>query len=307
MFRDAKHVFAGDPLDRVDKKRRDPEWVRKKLADNKSVFLPFWRTKVAIRTAPALSLGWQSKQFVSNWLGDVDVLLLGIQHDVAHFTLDLSSIDDIKTVLALDSSTKFIDPRSIAPDLPAGESGMLAHAKSQTEWHARNQFCSNCGGGTRPSLGGKERICNDCKSHHFPRTDPVAIMVVHKKGQCLLGRSHSGSGVYSALAGFIDQGESIEEAVRREILEEAGVLIGDVKYHSSQPWPYTSSLMIGCIAEALTCDLTIDNEELADVRWFSRREIASSLNARDNKQEALVLPGPIAIAHHLLAAWISEF
>ena len=142
-----------------------------------------------------------------------------------------------------------------------------------------------------------------CKADHFPRTDPVAIMVVTDGERCLLGQSRgrlSRTGTYSALAGFMDQGESIEEAVRREVKEEAGIEVGQVRYHSSQPWPFPSSLMIGCHARALTTDIRIDDEEMTDVRWFPRADVLSALRG---EHPHLRVPAPIAIAHHLIKAW----
>ena len=194
--------------------------------------------------------------------------------------------------------------RGIAPHLTLPESGLLAHAKSIVDWHARHRFCANCGAGTVPRLGGKERLCEACGAHHFPRTDPVVIMLVHHRDRCLLGRSRRRvTGLYSTLAGFIDQGESIEEAVRREVQEESGVRVGAVHYHSSQPWPFPSSLMIGCHGKALSTDIHIDNEEMTDVRWFSREEVRAALR-RDNPD--LQVPDAIAIAHHLIRAWAED-
>jgi NAD+ diphosphatase len=151
--------------------------------------------------------------------------------------------------------------------------------------------------------GGHVRVCGACNSEHFPRTDPVAIMLISDGDRCLLGQARgrlAGSGMYSALAGFIDQGESIEEAVRREVREEAGVTVGAVSYHSSQPWPFPSSLMIGCLGRALTTDITIDPAEMADVAWFGRADVRAALL---QEHPTLRVPGPIAIAHHLIKAW----
>ena len=153
--------------------------------------------------------------------------------------------------------------------------------------------------------GGQVRQCSQCETQNYPRTDPVVITVVSDGDRCLLGRSRGrGAPVnrYSALAGFVDQGESIEEAVAREIMEEAGIRISNIRYHSSQPWPFPSSLMIGCHAQAVTTDIAMDEEEMADVRWFQREEV---LRALDGTSEDLVVPGPIAIAHHLIKAWVT--
>ena len=166
------------------------------------------------------------------------------------------------------------------PPSAAAEAGILAQSRAQLDWHRRHQFCSVCGQRTEQGRGGQVRKCMACKADHFPRTDPVAIMVVTDGERCLLGQSRgrlSRTGTYSALAGFMDQGESIEEAVRREVKEEAGIEVGQVRYHSSQPWPFPSSLMIGCHARALTTDIHIDDEEMTDVRWFPRADVLSAL------------------------------
>ena len=151
--------------------------------------------------------------------------------------------------------------------------------------------------------GGQVRRCPGCKAEHFPRTDPVVITVVADGERCLLGQSRgrlSRLKTYSALAGFMDQAESIEEAASREIMEEAGIEVTNVRYHSSQPWPFPSSLMIGCHADAATTEIRMDTEEMTDVRWFSRDEV---LLALEGKSGELTIPGPIAIAHHLIKAW----
>ena len=179
----------------------------------------------------------------------------------------------------------------------------MAQARAQLEWHKKTQYCSVCGGKTFSVRGGQVRQCNTCKVEHFPRTDPVAIMLVYKGDKCVLGqtKARSRSGFYSCLAGFIDQGESIEEAVMREVKEEAGLMVDNVVYHSSQPWPFPYSLMIGCHADAATTDINFDADEMNDVRWFSRDEVASALQWRNDN---LPVPQPIAIAHHLITAWV---
>ena len=301
------HIFAGDPIDRVDQARRDPVWVESQLNVQSSRFLPFWNMKVLATNGPDPRLAWQHRRVLSLLTEGALPVLLGIQDEVAHFALDVSGPADPIGVFGFDTDVDFVEPRHIATVLPLFESGTLAHAKSAVEWHARHGFCANCGARTRSNLGGKERICDACGAHHFPRTDPVAIMLVHHGDRCLLGRSsRRGTGAYSALAGFIDQGESIEEAVRREIMEEASIEVGEVCYHSSQPWPYPSSLMIGCIAKALSTDIEIDNEELDDVRWFARDEVLAVLAEPSKRDQVVRLPGPIAIAHHLLKSWANN-
>ena len=197
----------------------------------------------------------------------------------------------------------FEDARAAAEYVSGPESGIIAQARAQLNWHNRHGFCSVCGHASYMARGGQVRRCPECNTEHYPRTDPVVITVVHDGDRCLLGQSR-GRLVqmrrYSALAGFMDQGESIEEAVAREIMEEAGIQVGTVTYHSSQPWPFPSSLMIGCHADAATTDIAMDNEEMADVRWFDREEV---LLALDERSSVLAIPGPLAIAYHLIRAW----
>jgi NAD+ diphosphatase len=185
------------------------------------------------------------------------------------------------------------------------ELGLLAEAKALMNWHQRHRFCPNCGAPSQASVSGFRRDCPSCKTQHFPRTDPVAIMLAVRGEMCLLGRSaRFASRVYSALAGFIEHGETIEAAVRREIKEEAGISCGRVTYLASQPWPFPMSLMIGCHAQALTEEITIDRDELEDARWFSRAECASMLAGAH--PQGIACPAPLAIAHWLIKAFVEE-
>lgn len=179
----------------------------------------------------------------------------------------------------------------------------LAEAKAILAWHARHRFCSNCGSPTASLDGGWRRDCPACKAQHFPRTDPCVIMLAHKGERCLLGRSpRFPAPMWSCLAGFVEPGESIEDAVRRETVEEAGVVCGRVAYFASQPWPFPMSLMVGCHAEALTDTITVDATELDGARWFERDEVALML-ARKHP-DGLFTPPPLAIAHHIIRAFV---
>ena len=181
----------------------------------------------------------------------------------------------------------------------------LAEAKAVLSWHARHRFCPNCGTPTRVVQAGWRRDCPSCKVEHFPRTDPVVIMLVIAGERALLGRSgRFVPTMWSCLAGFAEPGETIEEAVRREVIEETGVACGRVNYFTSQPWPFPSSLMIGCVAEALSEDIVIDREELEDARWFDREELALML-ARQHPQ-GLTTPPPVAIAHHIIRGYVED-
>ncbi|MBN9584820.1 MAG: NADH pyrophosphatase [Afipia sp. 62-7] len=185
------------------------------------------------------------------------------------------------------------------------ELSTIAMAKSLVGWHQRHGFCANCGTRTSMSQGGWRRDCPSCKAEHFPRTDPVVIMLVTSGDKCLMGRqSQFPPTMWSCLAGFVEAAETIEQAVQREILEESGIHCTDVRYYMTQPWPYPSSLMIGCTARATTTDITVDKTELEDARWFTRDEAAAML-AKQHPQ-GLTGPHPVAIAHHLLANWLAQ-
>jgi len=215
--------------------------------------------------------------------------------------LEAASIDAFKQ----DAAFQPIDLRSIAVQglVPGDELGILAEAKALLFWHSRHRFCPNCGAPTALSCAGFRRDCASCKTQHFPRTDPVAIMLVHRDGRCLLGRQERFvPNMYSCLAGFIEPGETIEDAVRRETFEEAGVRVGGVRYLASQPWPFPSSLMIGCLGEALSDEITLDRDELEDGRWFSRQEVLSMIERRH--PDGLSTPPPMAIADFLIRSWV---
>jgi NAD+ diphosphatase len=206
-----------------------------------------------------------------------------------------------------DPSFGIADLRSIAMRgyVAPEEQGLLAMAKSLLDWHRRHRFCAQCGAKTTSAQAGFRRDCAACGAQHFPRTDPVAIMLVTCGERCLLGRQpRFAPGMYSCLAGFIEPGETLEDAVRREVFEEAGIRVGAVAYAQSQPWPFPSSLMIGCIAEALTDEIVIDRDELEDARWFHRDEIRLMLEGRH--PDNLLAANPIAIAHHLVRRWMES-
>jgi NAD+ diphosphatase len=230
---------------------------------------------------------------------------LGLMNGAPRFALAIegATMDALKS----DADLEVSDLRTIAVRGMVAEEHLppLAEAKSLLVWHARRRFCSNCGGETRTVDAGWRRDCPNCKMQHFPRTDPVVIMLAIDGERCLLGRSgRFAVNSWSCLAGFVEPGETIEEAVRREVAEEAGIVCGEVKYFRSQPWPFPSSLMIGCHARALSRELTVDHNELEGARWFDREEVASML-ARVHP-EGLITPVPIAIAYHIIREWVEN-
>jgi NAD+ diphosphatase len=297
------HVFAGNPLDHGDVQRRDQRWLDEQAGNPGSRFLPLWQLNILIRDDAGVRLGWLGPEALASCTNGVPPVFLGLRDGVAHFAIDVSVLEEPLTDLGLVDGWRFEDARTAATQLCGPDAGIVAQSRSQIDWHQRHRFCSVCGERTAQGRGGIVRRCPACKAEHFPRTDPVAIMLVADGDRCLLGQSRgrlSRTGMYSALAGFMNQGESIEEAVRREVKEEAGIEVGEVRYHSSQPWPFPASLMIGCHGRALSTDIHIDGEEMTDVRWFNRDAVLAAL--RDGNPD-LRVPAPIAIAHHLIKAW----
>ena len=233
---------------------------------------------------------------------DAPCIFLGLDRGRAVFALDISAAAEPEISGPLAGLGRFGELRASAALFSDGDLAILGQAKALIDWHQRHGFCPRCGSPTALMDGGYRRLCRNCGAEHFPRTDPVAIMLATRGEYCLVGRGrHFPADMYSALAGFIEPGETIEEAVRREIFEEAGVRTGRVTYHASQPWPFPSSLMIGCFAEALNGDIRIDESELAEARWLDRRT-ARALLAGDSV-EGIRIPPPIAIAHHLIKTW----
>lgn len=295
------HVFAGNPLDRAEVLRRDPDWLAAAPAMTNARFLPMHRLKVALTDdSTRRELHWFSRLELNEAFTIGTMSLLGVdEQDRPHFAVDVRDTPET-TVGYL-----FTDARHAAASLDTPGAGIVAHARAQLHWHAKNGFCAACGGATEAGRGGQIRNCPACDSHIFPRTDPVVIMLVCDDTHCLLGRPNMRAPrvkFYSALAGFVDQAESIEEAVRREVMEEAGIKTGAVRYHSSQPWPFPSSLMIGAHAEPLTREINFDTTEMADVAWFTRDQIRAAFA----EELDFNLPGKIAIAHHLIKHWLDK-
>ena len=296
------HVFAGNTLARGDRERRDEGWLAARAVDPMSRFLVMPELDVPVADEGDGTLRWLTHEDVQGFgIDEAEPVFLGKQGGTSHFAIHVPATSGAAARLRNDDALRFVDARSAAGFLSGPETGILAQARSLLDWHNRHGFCSVCGARTAMGRGGHVRKCTECGAEHFPRTDPVAIMLVHDGDRCLLGQSRgrlSRMRMYSALAGFIDQGESIEEAVAREVREEAGIAVRNIRYHSSQPWPFPSSLMIGCHAEAATTDILVDDEEMIDVRWFDRREVVDALEGRSS---TLTVPQPIA--HHLIKTW----
>ncbi len=238
------------------------------------------------------------------YASDIGVpLFLGVENNQHYFAVQLP--ERRLEALELRNDIKAIDLRTLAVKslVTPYYLNLLATARALFNWYKSHQFCSQCGQKTHVKSGGWKRICIGCQTEHFPRTDPVVIMMATRGDYCLLGRSpRFPQGMYSCLAGFMEPGESIEQAVRREIIEETGVEIGAVSYHHSQPWPFPTSLMIGCMGKALSEEIAIDTTELEDARWFSKAELRTIIN--NEHENGLTPPTKMSIANHLMQAFL---
>jgi NAD+ diphosphatase len=299
------YCFGGNPLDRASERRGDREWVAKLLGDPDTRVLALRDLKPFTRGTGTPALDWQP---VAQWRDQIDagatLLFLGLGDGRAHFAIDATG-----TSVASDIDTELIDVRALAPAIATGEAAILAEARSLLDWHSRHRFCAQCGSATRLASAGWVRRCPDCRASHFPRTDPVVIMLAIHGDRALLGRNRRRAGArFSCLAGFVEPGETLEEAVRREVREESGIRCGRVRYLAAQPWPFPSNLMMGFLAEALTEEITVDPEELAEARWFPRdeiREMVARAAVGTDDPAQVSLPAPIAIAHHICRRWSS--
>jgi NAD+ diphosphatase len=252
--------------------------------------------------------GWQVAYLPAKLVGELAggperLLFMGLWNETAIFAVDLEGPADPANG-PLQGLGEFKDLRLLAAQMPGPDAAILATAKAMFEWRRKHGYCAACGQPSEPREGGWKRQCPSCQAEHFPRTDPVVIMLAHHEGRCMLGRQEAWpKGMYSALAGFLEPGESIEEACARELAEEAALKTVRVRYHSTQPWPYPSSLMIGLIAEVADDQAAPDQTELSEVRWFTRAEARALLSG---EIEGAFCPQPMAIAHQLIRAWAFE-
>jgi NAD+ diphosphatase len=296
--------FSASPLDRVSDQRRDAEWVKARLDEPTSRFLPMWQLQVLVKNGDPPELGWARGELRESMDEEVGPVLLGLRDGITHFAIDISSVQEPEKSLGVAGAASYQDVRAIAGRLSHDEAGIVAQARSMIDWHGRHRFCAACGSKTRSEEAGYVRYCGDCQTQHFPRTDPVVIMLVHQGDRCLLGRQAAWpKKMFSALAGFVEPGESLEEAVRREVKEESDIDVGLVRYQASQPWPFPSSLMIGCLAEALSETARTLDRELEEAAWFTR-DVARAALAGEATDD-LIVPPAMAIAHHLIKAWVA--
>jgi NAD+ diphosphatase len=287
-------AFSGNDLDRASDRRHDPVWLVEQRGRADALFLPFWQMKPLVTGDPPQA-GFLTAAAIGN--SEAPCVFLGLDKDRPLFAVDLGAGE----TAPLPGLGEFRDMRAAAFVLPGRDTAIAGQGKALLDWNQRHGFCPNCGTATTSADGGYRRLCPNCGAEHFPRTDPVVIMLPLFEDACLVGHNQRFPGVlFSAFAGFVEPGETVEEAVRRELQEEVHLPVGPVHYHASQPWPFPSSLMIGCYAQALTRDFTIDGKEIGEARWLTRAEALAKLDAPN---DVMALPVPIAIAHHLIRDW----
>jgi NAD+ diphosphatase len=289
-----RNIFAGPYLDRAAHLRQDPEWFAAALADARSRAIPVWNSRSLIADGDAPHAVYlELSDIPPERHNSADLILLGRFGDTSFFAYEIESAEPPPS----PPGTRFEDLRLVASVLPIEQAGLLGYARALISWRRRHRFCGTCGAKTVSAKSGHVLVCSDpsCRNEQFPRIDPAIIVLVSEGERALLGRQASWPiGRYSTIAGFVEPGESLEDAVAREVFEETGIEVDRIEYHSSQPWPFPASLMLGFTAHALTTEIRLRDQELEDARWFSRADIAST---------GALLPPRQSISFRLIEHW----
>jgi len=304
LERSLRNRFVAGTIDRMHHLRTDAGWLETQHTSPAARFAVVWHDQVLLTHGDPPSSAWQSAGVLAGFEGLVETsILLGLVAGVPYFALGLRP--ELATAPEpLTTTGEFKDLRIVGDSLDPEESALLAQAKAMIFWHEHHRFCGGCGHPTTVSEAGYLRTCSnpECRQAEFPRTDPAIITLVSQGERCLLGRQPRWpQGRYSNIAGFVEPGESLEHAVRREVWEEAGVEVCRVEYHSSQPWPFPTALMIGFTAEACSTAISLNDGELEDARWFTREQIRAGL-----LEGTLRLPSAISISFHLIEDWFDS-
>ncbi len=297
------NTFAGLSLtlDRIAERRDESDWIIEQARSSDARYLLLDAAGEAFMRRDREVLRWLDTGERDQWLADLSPTLLGIADQRPHFLLVLDDAADVDTIEGVLGARR-MSLRSAGLQLPANEAGLFAYAKGLSHWQRETRHCIRCGAPLQLVAAGHRAQCTnpDCARLHFPRTDAAVIMLVEHDGACLLGRQVGWPpGRYSTLAGFVEPGESLEDAVRREVAEESGVLVGDVHYHSSQPWPMPASLMVGFIATAVSRRIDMRDHELEDARWFTPQQIVNGI-----ADGSFVPSTALSVSYQLLAHWL---
>ena len=299
--------FSGVPLDRIHYLRDDQAWLDARLSDPATRFVAVTKSRNLILNGGEMRAYFHRLETIADLVTERSTLaLLGLGEgpaaEAAHFAIDLSDSPE-EELLARSPSAELMDLRQLVQVIPNHEAAMLAYARGLLYWHSRHGFCGVCGARTISRSAGHQRVCTnpECAASHFPRTDTAVIMLVHDGDNCLMSRqTHWPPGMHSTLAGFLEPGESLEEAVAREVYEETGVRVADVRYHSSQPWPFPASIMVGFYARAVGGEFRPNLDELESAGWYTRDQLKAS-----GESETFRLPNAYSIARRLIEDWLA--
>lgn len=299
--------YTGAPVDRADALRKDEHQINELWCRDTTLIVPLYQHSNFVDRENCTAIIKSRAELESMGVMHEAGTLLGIRDDTGLFAVNCD-VERSEQWMTLAPNGQFSDLRMTGPLLPPDEAALLAYAKGVLYWQQNSQFCARCGGANHLQHAGHAMQCQQCEKQVFPRTDPAVIMLVERvsasgERYCLLGRSPAWpEGVYSTLAGFVETGESLEEAVAREVFEEAGIIVSNARYLASQPWPFPQSIMLGFVATAETEEITIDENELAEARWFTDHEIATFGSWGDDSPGPK-LPRPDSIARFLIESW----
>ncbi len=296
------NFYADNPLNRRAELRTDEALMQQYLEAATTRFILVSDTKSLLKNQQEPEVAFLQRAELDELLALAPVqVFLGTEGEEAYMALGFEGKHE-QVVQALGDAYIFQDLRAVTPHLPRQHSALLAHARAMVYWHVRHQYCSDCGAPTQSHEGGHVRKCENCGKSHFPRTDTAVIALISHDDACLLGRQALWApGQYATIAGFLEPGETLEQAVAREAQEETGVTLESITYHSSQPWPYPGTIMVGFMATAANRNINVNYEELEDARWFTRKQMTDGLQAGTFR-----LPPPVSISFRLIRDWFNQ-